>query len=64
MYYVILNVLENRSDSVDIGIIGGADGPTSIFIATSVNWPLSIGIGIAIVLIVVGFIMWKKKHKE
>lgn len=49
---------------MDIGIIGGADGPTSIFIATSVNWPLSIGIGIAIVLIVVGFIMWKKKHKE
>ena len=49
---------------MDVGIIGGADGPTSIFIATSVNWPLNIGIGIAIALMVVGFIVRKKKHKE
>jgi len=60
----MLNILENRSDSVDVDIIGSADGPTSIFIATSVNWSLSIGIGIVIVLMVIGFIVWKKKHKE
>lgn len=46
-----------------ISIIGGADGPTSIFIATSVNWPLIIAMGIGIVLISGGFIVWKKKHK-
>lgn len=49
---------------MDVVIIGGADGPTSIFVTTSVNWSLSIGIGIAIVLTVVGLIVWKKKHKE
>lgn len=50
-------------DVVEIGIIGGTDGPTSIFIATSVNWPLIIVMGIIVVLAVGSFIMWKKKHK-
>lgn len=50
-------------DVAEIGIIGGADGPTSIFIATSVNWPLIIVMGIIVVLAVGSFIMWKKKHK-
>lgn len=48
-------------DVAEIGIIGGADGPISIFIATSVNWPLIIGIGAIIILMAVGFIVWKKK---
>ncbi len=26
---------------MEIGIIGGSDGPTAIFLASSVNWPLS-----------------------
>ena len=49
-------------DAAQIAIIGGADGPTSIFITTSVNWSLVIGsiIGVAIV---VGFIVWKKRRK-
>jgi Na+-transporting methylmalonyl-CoA/oxaloacetate decarboxylase beta subunit len=46
-----------------IGIIGGADGPTSIYISTSVNWPLIIGIGTIVALMVIGFIVWKKSHK-
>lgn len=51
-------------DVAEIGIIGGADGPTSIFITTSVNWSLIIGIGVIIILIAVGFIVWKKKHRK
>ena len=46
-----------------IGIIGGADGPTSIYVATSVNWPLIIGLGVIIILMVIGFIVWKRKRK-
>ena len=26
------------TDSASIGIIGGADGPTAVFISSSVNW--------------------------
>ena len=53
--------MKERPMSVEI--IGGADSPTSIFIATSINWPLIMEMGIIIVLIVGGFIVWKKKHK-
>ena len=66
MCYTILNITGYSSDSVDvaeIGIIGGADGPTSIFITASVNWPLIIGIG-SIILMSIGFIAWKKKHRK
>lgn len=51
-------------DVAKIGIIGGVDGPTSIFIITSVNWSLIIAAGIIIVLAVGGYIIWKKKHRE
>lgn len=47
-----------------ISIIGGADGPTSIYIATSVNWFLIIGVGVIIGAMVAGVIVWKKKHRE
>lgn len=50
-------------DIAEIGIIGGADGLTSIFIARSVNWPLIIVMEIIVVLAVGSFIVWKKKHK-
>lgn len=50
-------------DAVELGIIGGADGPTSIYITSSVNWALIIGVGAIIVLMAVGFSVWKKKHK-
>lgn len=50
-------------DVAKIGIIGGADGPISIYITTSVNWTLIIAVGVIIALMVIGFIVWKKKHK-
>jgi Na+-transporting methylmalonyl-CoA/oxaloacetate decarboxylase beta subunit len=42
---------------MSIGVIGGADGPTAIFIAGSINWHTIVvvaGVGIA----VVGIIIW------
>lgn len=33
---------------MDIGIIGGADGPTAIFVTSSFFWPLAIGVLLAV----------------
>lgn len=47
--------MPNMASSV--GIIGGADGPTAIFVTTSTNWPtffLEVGLTAA----VVGFCIW------
>jgi LPXTG-motif cell wall-anchored protein len=46
---------------MSIGVIGGADGPTAIYVTSSVNWPLLIGV-ITIVLAgsITGFLLWRK----
>lgn len=48
------------SEAASIGIIGGADGPTAIFLTGGFPWGLLIG-GFAIGLIV--GILWKRKKK-
>ena len=51
----------NESDS--IGIIGGADGPTAIFVSSSFNW-WSIIIGAVIIIaIIVAIILYLKRRK-
>lgn len=51
--------------SLSIGIIGGADGPTAIFVTGSVNWPKMIAfLGGLAVLIVVGIVLIKKKRSK
>jgi len=48
------------------GIIGGADGPTSIFITSSFNWGVGLVIGIAVVIagcIIVKLIRKRKSYK-
>lgn len=44
---------------MDIGIIGGADGSTSIFVSSSLFWPLAIGV----ILAVVGLIAFALKRR-
>lgn len=48
-----------------VGIIGGADGPTSIFVAgrinTSIHWVL-IGIGVILIIVCIVSLMRKKKN--
>lgn len=48
----------------DIGIIGGADGPTAIFVAGRF-WPLVVGIGVAIaaVGVAIGVVIGRKSKK-
>lgn len=44
------------------GIIGGADGPTAIFVSSTLN-PIWYVVGAVIVIAaVVGFIIWRKKR--
>lgn len=48
------------SEASSIGIIGGADGPTAVFVASSPSfWPLIFGLALGLI---VG-ILWKKKRK-
>ena len=48
---------------MDIGIIGGADGPTAIFVASSVNWPL-VGLAVVAVIGVVIFLLFRKRKQR
>lgn len=63
MITLIAGIALKIKKNTAIAVIGGADGPTSIFIAGKVGDGLStgvIGIGVLLVLVVV---LWKKKTK-
>lgn len=60
------NDAQNKPNvGADIGIIGGADGPTAIFIAGQI-WPLIAGVALAVAAIgvAVGFIIGKRSKKN
>ena len=51
------------SETASLGIIGGADGPTSIFI-TGPDWPqFAIGAAICAVVLVVGIVLLRKSKR-
>lgn len=53
-----------NKDPASIGIIGGADGPTAVFIASNINWKYVCGgVGI-IVLVVVAIVVYRNKKKK
>ena len=47
----------------NIGIIGGADGPTAVFVSGSLSVWFWVGVGIAAAAIVSLFVYWFKKRK-
>ena len=49
---------------MSIGVIGGADGPTAIFVASAVNWLLVGVVGIVILAGVILAIVLKKRHSQ
>lgn len=52
------------SEAANIGIVGGADGPTAVFVSPAPNWmSIVVMIGIIIVVILVALIYRKKKKK-
>ncbi|SCP97734.1 hypothetical protein [Anaerobium acetethylicum] len=68
---VIIGIILKTKENASVSIIGGADGPTSIFISDKVNVGLGIaGIAIGIILCIIGItlciigmvIIFKKKN--
>ena len=56
-------VVEQHNDHTSVGIIGGADGPTSIFVTTSYA-PASIGIiTLAAVILLSSLILYFRHRK-
>ena len=60
---VIITVILKIKRQMSISIIGGADGPTSVFIAGKVgNTSVAVGVIVGIVLLVIGIFMIRKKR--
>lgn len=58
----IAGIIQKNKISASISIIGGADGPTSIFLAGKVgSAPTITGIVIGIILLIVGVILVMRK---
>lgn len=59
----IAGIVSKAKEAVAISIIGGSDGPTSIFLAGKLGTDVSIGlIVIGIILIVLTIILWFRKR--
>lgn len=51
-------------EHASIGIIGGADGPTQVFVATAMISPTEIFLGAVIIAVCVSAVIWLCKSKE
>ena len=49
------------NEAASIGIIGGADGPTAIFVTSGTNWQSILGVIVVAILVVVLIYRNKKK---
>ena len=58
---LLLSLVGCGNEAASIGIIGGADGPTAIFVTSGVNW-LCI-IGVIVVAIFVAVLIYRNKKK-
>ena len=47
-----------------MSVIGGADGPTAIFVASSINWLLIIGAVIVIAGVIIAISVIRRKKKK
>ena len=61
--FTIAGIVTKAKKAVSISIIGGADGPTSIFLAGKVGTDFSIGlIVIGIIFVVLTIMLWLRKR--
>lgn len=61
---VSIGIITKAKKAISVSIIGGADGPTSIFLAGKVGNDFSMGlivIGVILVVITIIFILRKRK---
>lgn len=65
---IFLKTLENKNSAMSIGVIGAADGPTSIFLAGKLSPANSIGNILLVVgagiLIILGILFFIKKYNK
>ena len=59
----IAGIVSKAKKAVAISIIGGADGPTSVFLAGKVGCDISVSlIVIGVILIAITIILWLRKR--
>jgi len=46
---------------MNVGVIGGADGPTAVFVTSSVDWAFLAGVAFVMAASVIAFCLWRKK---
>jgi len=46
---------------MDMSVIGGADGPTAIFIASSYDWVLLVALGVLVIGVILFLVIRKRK---
>lgn len=60
---VILSVILKVKGQLSVSVIGGADGPTSVFVAGKVGGAgTAAGILVGIMLLAAGIVLFVKKH--
>lgn len=63
IFMFCLNACNKESSS--IGFIGGADGPTAIFVSSNISWLHIFGlIGIIVAAVLVAFVIYQNKKKK
>ena len=67
LMYLLFRTKANISHSkaVSVGVIGGADGPTAVFVTSGTNWVNIYGLlGVIVVTILVVFVIYRNKKKK
>lgn len=65
IFVSVLYLVGCSKEAASIGIIGGADGPTAIFVTSNVNWLSTCGlVGIIIVTILIVLMIYRNKKKK
>lgn len=64
LLYTGINLLAGGGDGVSAGVIGGADGPTSILVFHSFNAGLLILLAGAVILAAAAFYLLRRRGKQ
>ena len=65
LFVSLLSLVGCGNESASIGIIGGADGPTAVFVTSGTNWGNIYGLlGVIVVTILVVFVIYRNKKKK
>lgn len=64
-FVCVLGLAACGREAASIGIIGGADGPTAIFVTSNMDWLKVLGwISVIIAAILVGLVIHRSRNKK